>query len=122
VVEATSTTWLADYCGISGEMIERHYGRYLRNDTPAQLAKLTGNLAGTLPRPKRQVVEMVGEIASGGGEIRTLKASKRQARLTAGKSGGISQSSSLPPPEGQSQNGPEKPSSAPKKRERFPLD
>jgi hypothetical protein len=29
------------------EMIERRYGRYLRDDTPAQLAKLIGNLAGT---------------------------------------------------------------------------
>ena len=37
----------------------------------AQLAKLTGNLAGTLPKPKRQVVKLVGGIASGGGEIRT---------------------------------------------------
>jgi integrase len=66
-----NTTWLADYCGTSGEMIERHYGRYLRDDTPAQLAKLTGNLAGTLPKAKRQVMRMVGGIASGGGEIRT---------------------------------------------------
>lgn len=66
-----NTTWIADYCGTSGEMIERHYGRYLRDDTPAQLAKLTGNLAGTLPKPSRQAVKMVGGIASGGGEIRT---------------------------------------------------
>jgi len=32
--------WLAEYCGTSVAMIERHYGRYLRGDSAAQLGLL----------------------------------------------------------------------------------
>jgi integrase len=37
-----SLKWLADYCGTSVDMIERHYGRYMHGDT-GQLALLAGS-------------------------------------------------------------------------------
>ena len=32
--------WLADYCGTSVAMIEKHYGKYIRNDADEQLSRL----------------------------------------------------------------------------------
>ena len=32
--------WLADYCGTSVEMIERHYAKWLGGDDGVQLAKM----------------------------------------------------------------------------------
>ena len=71
LASGVNTTWLAAYRGTSADMIEHHYARRLRDYTPVQLAKLPGNPAGALPKPKRQVVTTAGGIASGGGEIRT---------------------------------------------------
>jgi integrase len=34
--------WLAEYCGTSVAMIEKHYGRYIRNDADEQLNRLFG--------------------------------------------------------------------------------
>ncbi len=34
--------WLAEYCGTSVAMIEKHYGRYTRNDEEEQLGRLLG--------------------------------------------------------------------------------
>jgi integrase len=34
--------WLADYCGTSLAMIEKHYGKYIRNDADEQLSRMTG--------------------------------------------------------------------------------
>ncbi len=34
--------WLADYCGTSLAMIEKHYGKYIRNDSDEQLNRMTG--------------------------------------------------------------------------------
>ncbi len=34
--------WLAEYCGTSVTMIEKHYGRYIKNDSKEQLARLFG--------------------------------------------------------------------------------
>jgi integrase len=34
--------WLADYCGTSVTMIEKHYGKYIRNDSAEQLNRLFG--------------------------------------------------------------------------------
>jgi integrase len=34
--------WLADYCGTSVAMIEKHYGKYIRNDADEQLGRLFG--------------------------------------------------------------------------------
>ena len=44
--------WLADYCGTSVAMIEKHYGRYINSDSEEQLKRLfegqTGTFAETL--------------------------------------------------------------------------
>jgi integrase len=32
--------WLADYCGTSLAMIEKHYGKYIRNDSDEQLSRM----------------------------------------------------------------------------------
>jgi integrase len=57
---------LAEYCGTSVTMIERHYGRYLGGDTQAQLALLgtpkAGTLAGNLSGGSREVFEATGEF------------------------------------------------------------
>src|SRR5262245_16823711 len=34
--------WLADYCGTSVAMFEKHYGKYIRNDADEQLSRLVG--------------------------------------------------------------------------------
>ena len=34
--------WLAEYCGTSVAMIEKHYGRYLRSDSDEQFGRLLG--------------------------------------------------------------------------------
>jgi integrase len=34
--------WLADYCGTSVAMIEKHYGKYIRNDADEQLSRIIG--------------------------------------------------------------------------------
>src|SRR5262249_57265698 len=43
-----SLKWLADYCGTSIEMIERHYGRYMHGDE-GQLALLAGARSNATP-------------------------------------------------------------------------
>jgi integrase len=54
--------WLAEYCGTSVTMIERHYGRYVRSDAAEQLSKLAGTVTQTVTQPeKRQAV--AGEVA-----------------------------------------------------------
>jgi len=44
--------WLAEYCGTSVAMIEKHYGRYIRSDSQEQLERIfgakTGTFSGTL--------------------------------------------------------------------------
>jgi integrase len=42
--------WLAEYCGTSIAMIERHYGKYIRSDIDEQLARIIGQSA-TLVQP-----------------------------------------------------------------------
>ncbi len=55
--------WLAEYCGTSVAMIEKHYGRYVRNDGAEQLQKLLGTVTPTvtLPKRKRAAVNEVSE-------------------------------------------------------------
>ena len=79
---------LADYCGTSVEMIERHYAGYLRDETPEEMLRLggqpsvpstapphtpaaatpgvkTGTLPGTFRRVRqspRQVHRLIGEL------------------------------------------------------------
>ena len=43
--------WLAEYCGTSVDMIERHYGRYIRGDAVAQLALLEASRKDGEPFP-----------------------------------------------------------------------
>jgi len=38
--KGVSIKWLAEYCGTSVAMIEKHYGRYVKNDAAEQLSKL----------------------------------------------------------------------------------
>jgi len=40
--------WLGDYCGTSVAMIEKHYGKYIRNDADEQLVRLIGAKTETL--------------------------------------------------------------------------
>jgi integrase len=40
--------WLADYCGTSVAMIEKHYGKYIRNNSEEQLSRLLGVKSATL--------------------------------------------------------------------------
>ena len=62
--QGLNTKWVAEYCGTSIAMIEKHYGRYIKSDSREQLAKLfdiqPGTFAGTPHagerRGRRQVV------------------------------------------------------------------
>jgi integrase len=58
--------WLAEYCGTSVAMIEKHYGRYVRNDGAEQLQKLLGTVTPTvtLPEKKQAAASEVAERKS----------------------------------------------------------
>ena len=43
--------WIAEYCGTSVAMIEKHYGRYIKSDSEEQLMRLFGSKTKTLPKP-----------------------------------------------------------------------
>ncbi len=45
--------WLADYCGTSVAMIEKHYGRYVKSDSQEQLERLFGAKTETLSETLR---------------------------------------------------------------------
>jgi len=55
--------WLAEYCGTSVAMIERHYGRYVRSDGAEQLAKMLGTV--TQPEKQRAAAGQAVEKKSG---------------------------------------------------------
>jgi hypothetical protein len=44
---------LADYCGTSVEMIERHYAGYLRDETPEEMLRLGGQPSAPRSGPPR---------------------------------------------------------------------
>ena len=48
VTNGVNIKWLADYCRTSVTMIERHYGKYIRNDSEEQLTRLLGVKSETL--------------------------------------------------------------------------
>ena len=60
--------WLAEYCGTSVAMIEKHYGRYIKSDSREQLQRVFGAKTGTFYGTLRnetgdthtEVVENVG--------------------------------------------------------------
>jgi hypothetical protein len=54
--------WLAEYCGTSVAMIERHYGRYIRNDAAEQLARMVGTVTPTVTQPDKQGA-VAGKVA-----------------------------------------------------------
>lgn len=55
--------WLADYCGTSLAMIEKHYGKYIRNDADEQLGRMIG--AKSITETKGETVEeLTGTDAS----------------------------------------------------------
>jgi hypothetical protein len=56
--------WIADYCGTSVAMIEKHYGKYIRSDAAEQLARLTG----TVPPQERKLIA-ADETIKNTGEI-----------------------------------------------------
>jgi len=45
--------WLAEYCGTSVAMIEKHYGRYVKSDSREQLERLFGAKTETFPETLR---------------------------------------------------------------------
>ena len=45
--------WLAEYCGTSVAMIEKHYGRYINSDSREQLERLFGAKTETFPETLR---------------------------------------------------------------------
>lgn len=54
--------WLAEYTGTSVAMIEKHYGKYIRNDAAEQLARLAGTVTQTVtPHQERRTA--VNEVA-----------------------------------------------------------
>jgi hypothetical protein len=65
--------WLADYCGTSVAMVEKHYGKYIRDDADEQLARLVGARTETLGetveektgRRETQAVERIREKVGG---------------------------------------------------------
>src|SRR5262245_4493436 len=91
---------LADYCGTSVEMIERHYAGYLRDETPEEMLRLggqpsapsnapphtpvgpppgvkTGTQPGTFRRSRpsrRQIAKLIGEMTAEGGRFELPRA------------------------------------------------
>src|SRR5207249_502266 len=49
--QGVNPKWLAEYCGTSLAMIEKHYGRYIKSDSKEQLKRVfepkTGTFTGT---------------------------------------------------------------------------
>ena len=68
--------WLADYCGTSVAVIEKHYGKYLGGDTDEQLSRLVEAKTETLGETvegrtvtrRSQTTEKLREKAGGGSE------------------------------------------------------
>jgi len=65
--------WLGDYCGTSLTMIEKHYGKYIRNDSEEQLSRmlrvktetLTETLVGTRESGEGEEAEKIQEDVGG---------------------------------------------------------
>jgi integrase len=45
--------WLAEYCGSSVAMIEKHYGRYIKSDSEEQLQRVFERQTGTFAETQR---------------------------------------------------------------------
>ena len=76
-----SLKWVAEYCGTSVEMIERHYGRYMHGDA-AQLALLA---PGVARQPQAaQKLSLRGREGETSGETFGARAGKRRRRKGGG--------------------------------------
>src|SRR5262245_39511344 len=69
---------LADYCGTSVEMIERHYAGYLRDETPEEMLRLGGQASAPRSGPPRGQVPATPDVKTG-----TLPGTFRRARRSA---------------------------------------
>ena len=56
---------LADYCGTSVEMIERHYAGYLRDETPEEILRLGGQPSAPSNTPHPHAVPAGAERQNG---------------------------------------------------------
>jgi hypothetical protein len=77
-----SLKWLADYCGTSIEMIERHYGRYMHGDE-SQLALLAGSRSNPTRAALPAAADSVG-CATLGATFRNPRARRREKRVRSG--------------------------------------
>jgi hypothetical protein len=66
---------LADYCGTSVEMIERHYAGYLRDETPDEILRLGGQ-----PSAPKSAAQHPSAAPSPGVKTGTLPGTFRRAR------------------------------------------
>ncbi len=53
--------WLAEYCGTSMAMIEKHYGKYIRGDVDEQFERLLGAKTVTLTETQEAATGTDGE-------------------------------------------------------------
>lgn len=58
--------WLAEYCGTSVAMIEKHYGKYLGGGSEEQLNRLLGAESETFGTPGPQEQDQAEEIIKKG--------------------------------------------------------
>jgi hypothetical protein len=61
--------WIADYCGTSIEMLQKHYGKWMQGDV-VQLALLAGEVVSPTPASDRDGVPISGARAGKNGTIR----------------------------------------------------
>jgi integrase len=57
--------WLAEYCGTSVEMIEKHYGRFMQTHAATQSALLVGAQAGRAARPVQSLAAEKPDTVAG---------------------------------------------------------
>ena len=54
--------WLAEYCGTSVAMIEKHYGRYIKSDSEEQLERLFEVKTETFAETLRNATDDTNEL------------------------------------------------------------
>jgi len=78
-----SLKWLADYCGTSIEMIERHYGRYMHGDE-SQLGLLAGSRSSSTETAVPEGADELGD-ATFGATFRSPGARRREKAARSGR-------------------------------------
>jgi hypothetical protein len=61
--------WLAEYCGTSVAMIEKHYGKYVHSDAAKQLSKLAGTVTQTVTQQQETAVNQTQGAKNSGGKV-----------------------------------------------------